>query len=232
LRDSVEINLLYLLGSLFTLGKTGTVEDYVVKFAGLVDELTAYEARPDPLHYTMRFIDGLRDDIRAVVLIQRPTDLDTAYVLAKLQEEVFMPPRKREFRRADYTYQQKHEVPAPSSFPGYSKLDRAVAQADDAKGADLPRFKSAEDKWAAVKAFRRARSLCHRCAKKWSKDHRCAEKVQLHVLQEMMEVFQCEESPLEEQDSASQDQLFLTVSQAAVTGSPAPRTMRKESYAR
>jgi hypothetical protein len=210
---------------LFHIRQTGTVEDYVVKFAGLVDELTAYESRPDPLHYTMQFIDGLRDDIRAVVLIQHPTELDTTYVLAKLQDEVSMPPRKREFRRADYTYQQKYEVPAPSSFPGYSKLDKVVAQADDVKGADLPRFKSAEDKWAAVKAFCRARGLCHRCVEKWFKDHRCAEKVQLHVLQEMMEVFQCEESPLEEQDSASQDQLFLTVSQAAVTGSIAPRTM-------
>jgi hypothetical protein len=36
----------------------------------------------------MRFIDGLRDDLKAVVLIQPPTNLDTAIVLAQLQDEV------------------------------------------------------------------------------------------------------------------------------------------------
>lgn len=33
-------------------------------------------------------MDGLRDDIRLVIMVQRPIDLDTAYVLAQLQEEV------------------------------------------------------------------------------------------------------------------------------------------------
>jgi hypothetical protein len=32
----------------------------------------------------MRFVDGLKDDIKAVVLIQRPVNLDTTGVLALL----------------------------------------------------------------------------------------------------------------------------------------------------
>jgi len=36
----------------------------------------------------MRFIEGLRDDLRAPVLIQCPSTLDTAFVLAQLQDEV------------------------------------------------------------------------------------------------------------------------------------------------
>ena len=36
----------------------------------------------------MRFVDGLRHDIKSVVLLQRPKDLDTAATLALLQEEV------------------------------------------------------------------------------------------------------------------------------------------------
>lgn len=41
-----------------------------------------------PYFFLTRFIEGLRADIRAVVLIQRPPDLDTACSLAFLQEEV------------------------------------------------------------------------------------------------------------------------------------------------
>jgi len=65
--------------------QTGGVADYVECFTGLVDQLAAYESHPDPLHYTMRFIDGLRD-VKATVLIRWSSDLDTAYVLAQLQE--------------------------------------------------------------------------------------------------------------------------------------------------
>jgi hypothetical protein len=39
----------------------------------------------------MKFIDDLRDELRAPILIQRPSDLDTAYVLAQLLEEVAIP---------------------------------------------------------------------------------------------------------------------------------------------
>lgn len=42
---------------------------------------------PDPLYYTLKFVDGLKDDIKAVVMLQRSSDFDTAVVLAQLQEE-------------------------------------------------------------------------------------------------------------------------------------------------
>lgn len=59
----------------------------VDRFSELVDVLVTYEHTTDPLYYTLRFIDGLCDDIKFVILVQRPSDLDTAYALALLQEE-------------------------------------------------------------------------------------------------------------------------------------------------
>jgi hypothetical protein len=53
----------------------------------------------------MRFMDGLRDDIRLVIMVQRPIDLDTAYVLAQLQEEVG--DRKRDTQKLDVVYKLK-----------------------------------------------------------------------------------------------------------------------------
>jgi hypothetical protein len=32
--------------------------------------------------------------------------------------------------------------------------------------------------------------LCQHCAEKWVKGHKCAQKVQLHALQEVLDLFQ------------------------------------------
>ena len=39
------------------------------------------------MYFIMRSIDGLRPDLKAAILIQGPSDLDTAFVLAQLQDE-------------------------------------------------------------------------------------------------------------------------------------------------
>jgi hypothetical protein len=48
---------------------------------------------------TTRFIDGLRDNVKSAVIIQRPTDLDTACALAILQEEVLMHMGRRDMMK-------------------------------------------------------------------------------------------------------------------------------------
>ena len=53
-----------------------------------MDQLTAYEPNPDMLNYTTRFIDGLKHEVRLIVAVQRPPDLDTAYSIALVQEEM------------------------------------------------------------------------------------------------------------------------------------------------
>lgn len=54
----------------------------------LVHRLLAHEGTLTPAMLTTRFIDGLRDDIRAVVIVQHPTELDTVCSFAFLQEDV------------------------------------------------------------------------------------------------------------------------------------------------
>jgi hypothetical protein len=44
---------------LFHIRQETTVEDYVSRFSELMDQISAYEERPDPVHYTTKFIDGL-----------------------------------------------------------------------------------------------------------------------------------------------------------------------------
>ena len=73
-----------LIRQLFHIKQTSTVQDYVDRFVDLIEQLSAYTPNPDHLSYTTRFVDGLRDDIRAIILVQCPKDLDSACTVALL----------------------------------------------------------------------------------------------------------------------------------------------------
>ena len=47
-----------------------------------------------------------------------------------------------------------------------------------------------EDKWSALRAYRRAKGLCFTCGDRWGKDHVCKQVVPLHIVQEMVEFCQ------------------------------------------
>jgi hypothetical protein len=54
----------------------------LTEIAGLVDQLIAYENSNDLMYFIMRFIEGLRPDLKVAILIQRPLGLDTTFILA------------------------------------------------------------------------------------------------------------------------------------------------------
>lgn len=223
-RDHHEL----LVRQMLHIRQSGPVSEYIQQFSTLVDQLAAYEGHIDQLHYTMRFIDGLQESNRSVVLLQRPSCLDTTFVLAQLQEEVAAPSRPKEFKKWDsFSAKPSGRQPLPLPPPP-TKWDRPGAKSsDDRRGADYSKPRSADDKWGALRSFRRAKGLCERCAVKWSKDHKCAESVQLHAVQELLELFSTEDLTDSQSVPArnGEDQLFLTISVAALSGKPAPKTL-------
>ena len=48
-----------LLRQMFKIHQSGSVEDYVERFSELYDQLTAYEAQPNMVHYVTRFMEEL-----------------------------------------------------------------------------------------------------------------------------------------------------------------------------
>ena len=190
-RDQHEL----FIRQLFHIRQTGSVAEYVQRFAELVDQLSAYTSTTDPLYYTLRFIDGLRDDIKSVVLVQRPQDLDTACVLAALQEERGDSSRRREFRRPDPPQPLKQAPRGPLPLPAPPRPAPPLpAQAADRRGVEASRAESSpEARAAALCTYRRAMGLCYKCGEKWSRDHSCAATVQLHVVQELWELFQLDD---------------------------------------
>ena len=156
------------------------------RFTELVDQLIAYGHSTDPMYYTIRFIDGLRDEIHSTVPVQRPPTLDTACSLAKLQEEVADPARRRDSCRPDAGLQWKHPPPCiPLQLPA-PPPSTAAAVADDNRGPVAGR--PDVDKFSALKSYRRARVLYDKCAEQWRLDHQCAPTVHLHMIQELMDL--------------------------------------------
>jgi hypothetical protein len=137
-----------LIRQLFHIKQSGLVAYYVDWFSALVDQLAAYESTDNPLYYEMRFVDGLRDDIKLMVMIQRPSTLDTSCVLPMVQEEAMDANKRRD---------------------GDKQSSSNVAEDKRLGGAH-----SSDDKRHALKQYHRARGLCDRCAEKWVPRHRCA----------------------------------------------------------
>lgn len=180
-RDKHEL----LLRQHFNIHQTGSVSEYVDKFTSLVNQLKSYNPKPNLLSYTTRFIDGLRDDIRAIVLVARPTSLDAAYTLALLQEEAVEPSWHMESSKSSSSYWTKvaasrgsYQLPSPAVRQGAER-----APQDDKAMPSNPA--PTDEKFSTLKSFCRARGLYIRCGEKWVPGHRYAPTPQLHALQEV-----------------------------------------------
>jgi hypothetical protein len=197
------------------------MHDYIDKFCEFIDQLQAYSGVVDPLYYTTRFIDGLRDDIKSNILVQRPPNFDTACCLALLQEENIILPVK-EAKKYDSSFSRPYaRGPLPLPRPPDHAKTNSVS---DNKSKAGHKSHSIEEKMASLTAYRMVRGLCKKCGKKWNKTHQCAAYVQLNVLQEVWDLFEQEES-----DTVSKlhhEQLLMALSKAAATGKEDPKTLK------
>jgi hypothetical protein len=166
-RDQHEV----LIRQLLNIKQLGSVNEYIDKFASLLDQLAAYEGTTNPLHHTMRFIDGLKDELKSSVLIQRPQDLDTAYTLAQLQKELYdISGKKRDFKKVDsYSSKPYFKTVVTAPAPAFKQNRNAGPSSEDRRMTESARASSTDDKWRSLKAFREAKGLCQYCAENGSK---------------------------------------------------------------
>lgn len=157
-------------------------------------------------------MEGLKPSVRLAVGIQQPNDLDTAYQLAILHEELGSSSvssySSAQFQRRSTAF----PLPAP---PAVSSVSQSVHRVTEEKRpADTVKHHVSDDKWGALRAYRRAKGLCFVCGEKWGKDHLCKQEVQLHVVQEMVEFLQG--ADLSETDDQQSEVHMLSISAAAL----------------
>lgn len=111
--------------------------------------------------------------------------------------------------------------------PSPALPDRSGVQKQDYRRTAVPTVqRQVPDKWSALKKYRRAQGLCDRCGEKWSRGHCCPDSVQIHVLQEVLDLFQLDSDVASEHDIAEvSSHLCITLSVAVVSGVTSPRTM-------
>lgn len=212
-----------LVRQLFHIRQTSSVADYVERFSQLIDQLRAYCPNSDPLYHIMRFVDGLREDIRSVVMVQRPRDLDTAFVLAQLQEEAAG--QRKDSRRYEASFPSKtlSKNPLPLLLPPHSA---SSPRQNEQLSGQVTKGVYAEDKVASLFAYRKAKGLCYKCGMQYSKGHRCAETIQLHVVEELCQFLQVPEQEDDCRSEVSGELHVMSLSQAAVEKAHNPKTMQ------
>jgi hypothetical protein len=133
--------------------------------------------------------------------------LDTAYLLASLQEEIGdgttvlnTPQPLHQPRRI-----QHHRQRFPALMP-------PPAVAVDAPECSRAAQNAVEDKLAALKSYRHAKGLCFTCGEKWARGHQCKASVQLHVVQEMLEFFYAESALASDDEEDDTGNLMLLLS--------------------
>lgn len=148
------------LTELLNLKQTGTVEDYTIAFQSLQFDITMHNCHYDELFFATKYVEGLKDDIRAAVEPQVPVTVDRAAVIAKIQQRTLergkhkyirnQPPRVHVQPRAD-------NPPQPTPF-------------------HMQRIRQLRD-------YRRANNLCFACGDKYEPGHNdvCPKKQKPHV---------------------------------------------------
>jgi hypothetical protein len=123
----------------------------------------------------MHFVDGFRDDIKSMVMIQRPSSFDAACALALVQEEAMDSRKKSGYICYDSSFNWSgHKSAYP--LPPPPKLDKPANSflTDDKRSTEASCTTSNDNKLRALKQYRRAKGLCDKCVEKWSYSHKCS----------------------------------------------------------
>lgn len=194
---------------------------YAENFNELMHGLHAHHPSWNSEFFVTQFLEGLRAEIRAAIVLHRHANLDTTVELACLQEEV-LETNLKEGRKIDSHGRNTLRATSTLARP----FGGQWMKGEERLKAEVP----AEDKVAALRAYRCSKGLCHTCGEKRSQEYRCGPTVQLHVVEELLQLFPTEDVVESDTNDATPDEPeteeLLAISREAVLGIESPKTMR------
>ena len=225
--DNDEHN--HLLHHFFHIKQTTTVSEYVEQFSDIVHHLLAHDPSFPATVITNRFLDGLKKDVRAVVMMHRPQDLDTASSLAFLQEKAS---QDQPIRRSDLgSYSKRNNqdsVKAPfATTPNFARV------VEEKKPPDLGKPRQiGEDKLTALKNYRRSKGLCFKCGEKWGPNHKCPPSISLNAIEDIWKCLADHEDLVQTTEAVESDSGddLMAISIQALNGIEGSRTIRLRGY--
>lgn len=143
-------------------------------------------------------------------------------LLLLLQEEALESDKGKETKKAEgnFALRSGNRVALPLPLPPTAKGGTPIYTEERRVSDNLKGQAKEYDRLASLKSYRRAKGLCFVCGERWGKDHKCASSIQLHVVQELLDVLQSDSSPdgsqiLEQQYA---EDTLMAISQQAVSG--------------
>lgn len=177
--------------------------EYLSAFEKLAHGVLLYNPAYDNTFFVMWFVGGLRDDIRAALMLHRPHDVDTVSALALIQEQEL---------------ELGHAKSSGQDFTRSTMRSSLGSDKTRPTNAIKPVIKThktkAEDKLASLKSFRRRNGLCFKCGEKWNPAHTCPPHISLHVLEEFLDALDIVQKNVDdesEDESAAEEQEVLAV---------------------
>lgn len=192
----------------------------------LHNQLLLYNSALDEAFFVDEFLHGLRADIRSAIHLHCPQDLDTGSLLALLQEEELETQQYSSPSKTDHKHYSKFSARSTHSAPDkVSMRDRHAGRTDDPKKQEPTKW---EERLDSLKSYRRSKGLCFTCGEKWSKNHKCPDKIPLHVIEELMEILPISDGMEEDgSDSASDnDDLMLLAATSSQNTAQKKHTIR------
>ena len=201
---------------LLSIKQISNVQDYYDRFQTVMHKVLVHNNHLDDVFFVSKFIQGLHPDIRAAIVLHKPRTVDVALSLALMKADVLESQPKYFVKRNYRDYNKFPGKPPPAATPGVLGAPPAA----DTK----PKW---EDKLATLRAQWRAQGLCMKCGEKWGRNHKCPDKVALHVLEEFVELI-LDENPTEQNtsDSSDEDEVVFALSQSATVGVPGKKTIK------
>lgn len=200
--------------------QSGSVDEYYSRFEELMHKVLVYNKGYDETFFVTRFMRGLKTEIKAAIKLHRPRSVDAALSVAKTKEELLGETNKKPYQKQF----SKEGYKGLSKVPYQGKGILGAVPDENKKLEEKPRW---EERFDSLKAARRARGECFKCGEKFGPGHKCPKSVQIHVLEELLEVLQLQEDaePIgTEEEESSEEELVLF--ECALAGTMGKKTIR------
>ena len=116
----------FYMRQLLVLSQTGTVEEYTAKFNTLKHQILLEDPYTNEVLVVERYIAGLRANIRTAVILHRPEEVDTASLLATLQETEMETEKIHGYHRPGFKDKHKTSTATDCSMHGLFDAARQV----------------------------------------------------------------------------------------------------------
>ena len=115
-------------------------------------------------------------------MMHLPQDLDTTSSLALLQEEATQDLLPKRFESSNSSKNTTNDAVKPVQASGWAHSKQVP---EDKKPIRPAKSKSSiDERFQALKNYRRSKGLCFKCGEKWGPNHKCPPTVSLHAMEE------------------------------------------------